>query len=239
MRSAMPVVQKKRRVVSSALPRAHLVANQPAALADALAALGDTRRARDVAAMRRGCVQMTNASPPLPLARACSRSICGTCVDLPEPVSPQTSATCELCIVALRLSSICETGRLLRCLAAASPSSDALQRSYATWRRTPSLSARCRRSAARASRASLLLLERRRLVLRLRARLPRARRHRLVAAVAAVAVARRRRRRLVGRRRRHAAGSVGSRGRAQLLDDGRAQAPPPPPAPAPAPPPAT
>mmetsp|Transcript_47892 Transcript_47892/g.154479 ORF Transcript_47892/g.154479 Transcript_47892/m.154479 type:complete len:283 (-) Transcript_47892:910-1758(-) len=46
----------------------------------------ETRRARETAARRRGCV---TAMPRKPAARR----YCGTCVDLPQPVSPATSTT--------------------------------------------------------------------------------------------------------------------------------------------------
>mmetsp|Transcript_6559 Transcript_6559/g.16224 ORF Transcript_6559/g.16224 Transcript_6559/m.16224 type:complete len:231 (-) Transcript_6559:1896-2588(-) len=105
--------------------------------------------------MRRGCVQRTEVAPPSPLPSAASSSICGTCVDLPEPVSPHTMATWCASIARRSGSSSAETGSESRYSRAACPSSPCCHRSHATCSRAPSSCARCRCAASRAcSRSS-------------------------------------------------------------------------------------
>ena len=48
---------------------------------------------RELAAMRRGCVWPISPLPPAPRPRPSSSTIFGSCVVLPEPVSPQTMTT--------------------------------------------------------------------------------------------------------------------------------------------------
>mmetsp|Transcript_12085 Transcript_12085/g.50869 ORF Transcript_12085/g.50869 Transcript_12085/m.50869 type:complete len:242 (-) Transcript_12085:533-1258(-) len=52
-----------------------------------------TRCATLIAAIRRGCVHTMDVSPPLPASIASSSRNCGSCVVLPQPVSPLTTTT--------------------------------------------------------------------------------------------------------------------------------------------------
>ena len=50
-----------------------------------------TRSATAMALSLRGCVMMTEHSPPRPARTAFSKTYCGTCVVLPQPVAPLTT----------------------------------------------------------------------------------------------------------------------------------------------------
>ena len=93
--SRMPVVQNIRRV-SAEHRFSSLIwyPTSPPTLAPRSAA---TRSATPMAEMRRGCVHTMDASTPA--ASAASSTNCGTCVVLPQPVSPEITTTCvDVCV---------------------------------------------------------------------------------------------------------------------------------------------
>mmetsp|Transcript_42901 Transcript_42901/g.105797 ORF Transcript_42901/g.105797 Transcript_42901/m.105797 type:complete len:276 (-) Transcript_42901:1512-2339(-) len=158
MRSRMPVVQKRSRVSGPrfASSRTWYPTDEPDAPGARSPRSDATRSATEMAAMRRGWVQMIEHSEPQPFSSACSRMYCGSCVVLPDPVAPETRMV--RCPSSSRRSSCarCEAaGRLARLarIEASEGSSRYRSRSYA--RCSSSRSSRSTgRKAARASSAS-------------------------------------------------------------------------------------
>src|ERR1700722_7295836 len=70
------------------------------------------RAARARAAKRRGWVCAIIAPKPRPD----SRQYCGSCVLLPEPVSPATISTCRRCKASMMASRFAEIGKSASCL---------------------------------------------------------------------------------------------------------------------------
>mmetsp|Transcript_7739 Transcript_7739/g.22834 ORF Transcript_7739/g.22834 Transcript_7739/m.22834 type:complete len:224 (+) Transcript_7739:1518-2189(+) len=94
-RSNTPSVSKTTRVASPRPPRSYLVRKPTSALfesdGDGAPSSAATRSAVATTATRRGCVTAIRR-PAGPQSPASYRN-CGTCVDLPEPVSPLTITT--------------------------------------------------------------------------------------------------------------------------------------------------
>ena len=87
-----------------------------------------TRSARPIAATRRGCVQMMLQLPPAPASMRASRMSCGTCVDLPHPVSPTRTTTGLAATASIKAPASLWIGSFCRCCQRARQAPDLLVR---------------------------------------------------------------------------------------------------------------
>lgn len=91
-RSNTPVVQKRRRVSAERFASRRMW--YPTVLPRVSPLSADIRAATEIADTRRGWVQIMLQSAPRKRDISSSKMNCGSCVVLPQPVSPETTNTC-------------------------------------------------------------------------------------------------------------------------------------------------